>query len=82
MNKKQNKTKQNHTRQNIQDTLYRTQNPQQVEVPKLRYHSPTWEREESNHKWGGREGSGREREQVGELGESQEPDLVLMREKD
>ena len=29
-------------------------------MPKCRFLSPTWEREESNHKWGGREELGRE----------------------
>jgi hypothetical protein len=35
-------------------------NSQQAEVPKWEWLSPTWEEEENNHKWGGREG-GRER---------------------
>ena len=39
--------------QNTQDTVHRTQKVQQAEVP-------TWEGEESNHKCGGRDGSGRE----------------------
>jgi hypothetical protein len=46
--------------QNTQDTVHRTQKAQQAEVPKGGYLSPTWEREESNHKWGKRKGPGRE----------------------
>jgi hypothetical protein len=46
--------------QNTQDTVHRTQKGQQGEVPKKGRLSPTWEREESNHKWGRREGPGRE----------------------
>ena len=45
---------------NIQDTVHRIQKAQQAEGSKQEHLSPTWEREESNHKWGGREGFGRE----------------------
>ena len=41
--------------------------------------SPTWEREESNHKWRGREGPGRESGQGVGRGK---PDLVLGEGKD
>jgi hypothetical protein len=46
--------------QNTQYTVHRTQEGQEAEVPKLGLFSLTWEGEENNHKWGGRERPGRE----------------------
>jgi hypothetical protein len=47
--------------QNAQDTVHRIQKAQQAEVPKWGPPpSPTWEGEESNHKWREKEGLGRE----------------------
>jgi hypothetical protein len=45
-------------RYRIPKIVHRTQKGQQAEVPKWRHLSPTWEREEINHKYGevGREG--------------------------
>jgi hypothetical protein len=51
--------------QNIQGTVHRTQKAQQAEVPKSGRLSPTWEREESNRKWGEREGLGGKVDGVG-----------------
>ena len=61
---------------NIQDTVHRIQKAQQAEGSKQEHLSPTWEREESNHKWGGREGLGRDSGQGGGQGR-REPDLLL-----
>ena len=61
-NKKTNKqkTKAKIKIQNTQDRVHRIQKAQQAEVSKWGRLSATWEREESNHKWGGREKLGRE----------------------
>jgi hypothetical protein len=56
--------------------VQRTQNAQKAKVPKLGCLSPTWKREESIHKWGGREGLQRESGWWGGGGRG-EPDLVL-----
>jgi hypothetical protein len=46
--------------QYTQGTVHRTQKGQQAEVPKWGRSSPTWVGEESNHKWRGSDGAGRE----------------------